>query len=113
MEKAYSFESLNEIAGGDEEFIAVIAKTFLDEIPPDLKALAQAIENNNKPLAYQFAHKMKPNLEMLGLNLTKDVTAIESWTNTTKNKSAAEPHIQKIESILNQVFTELKTDFHL
>jgi len=56
---------------------------------------------------------MKPNLEMLGLNLTKDVTAIESWTNTSKNKSAVEPQIQKIETILNQVFIELKTDFHL
>ena len=96
MSKIYSLESLQEIAGGDEEFMAIIAKTFLDEIPPDLEALIQAIENNNKALAYQFAHKMKPNLEMLGLNLTKEVTAIESWTNTSKNKAAVDAQVQKI-----------------
>lgn len=113
MSKTYSLESLQEIAGGDEEFMAVIAKTFLDEIPPDLDALIQAVDNNNKALAYQFAHKMKPNLEMLGLNLTKDVTAIESWTNTSKNKAAVDSQVQKINTTLKQVFKELKTDFNL
>lgn len=113
MSKIYSLESLQEIAGGDEEFMAIIAKTFLDEIPPDLEALIQAIENNNKALAYQFAHKMKPNLEMLGLNLTKEVTAIESWTNTSKNKAAVDAQVQKINATLKQTFKELKVDFDL
>ncbi len=113
MEKTYSLESLNEIAGGDDEFMAIIAKTFLEEIPPDLTALVQAIENNNKELAYQFAHKMKPNFEMLGLNLAKEVTAIESWTNTSKNKSAVDQHIDKIQNTLGKVFAELKSDFNL
>lgn len=113
MSKTYSLDSLQEIAGGDEEFMAVIAKTFLDEIPPDLDALIQAVDNNNKALAYQFAHKMKPNLEMLGLNLTKDFTAIESWTNTSKNKAAVDSQVQKINTTLKQVFKELKADFNL
>lgn len=113
MSKTYSIESLQEIAGGDEEFMAVIAKTFLDEIPPDLKSMTLAVENNNKPLAYQFAHKMKPNLEMLGLNLTKDITAIESWTNTSRSKSTIQPQVEKINSILEKVFIELKEDFSL
>ncbi|MBA3985601.1 MAG: Hpt domain-containing protein [Flavobacteriales bacterium] len=113
MDKTYSLDSLNEIAGGDDEFMAIIAKTFLEEIPPDLNALIQAIENNNKELAYQFAHKMKPNFEMLGLNLAKEVTAIESWTNTSKNKSAVEPHIDKIKNTLGNVFAELRSDFDL
>lgn len=113
MSKTYSLDSLQEIAGGDEEFMAVIAKTFLDEIPPDLNAMIQAVENNNKALAYQFAHKMKPNLEMLGLNLTKDITSIESWTNTSKSNSAVKSQVEKVESILRQVFIELKEDFNL
>lgn len=113
MSKIYSLESLQEIAGDDEEFMADIAKTFLEEIPPDLHALIQALDNNNKALAYQFAHKMKPNLEMLGLKLTKDVTAIESWTNTSKNKAAVDSQIQKINTTLKQVFKELKADFNL
>lgn len=113
MSKSYSLDSLQEIAGGDEEFMAIIAKTFLDEIPPDLNSMLQAVENNNKPLAYQFAHKMKPNLEMLGLNLTKDITAIESWTNTSRSKSTIQQQVEKVSSILEKVFIELKKDFNL
>ena len=86
MDKHYSRENLNEIAGGDDEFIAIIAKTFLEEIPPDLRSLVVAIENENKELAYQFAHKMKPNLEMFGIPLKKNITAIESWTKSSKSK---------------------------
>ena len=113
MSKKYSKESLSEIAGGDQEFMAIVAKTFLEEIPPDLKAMEEAIENNNRELAYQFAHKMKPNLEMFGLNLGKSITSIESWTRTLKNKSAIQDHLELVVSTVETVFVELKEDFNL
>jgi HPt (histidine-containing phosphotransfer) domain-containing protein len=111
MEKHYSKESLNEIAGGDVEFMAIIAKTFLEEIPPDLMSMEEAIENDNKELAYQFAHKMKPNLEMFGVSLKKDVTAIETWSQTSKSKATIMVHLQSISTTLEEVFKELKADF--
>ncbi len=113
MSKNYSIESLREIAGGDEEFIVIIAKTFLEEIPPDLKAMEEAVINNNRELAYQFAHKMKPNLEMFGLNLGKDITSLESWTNSLKSQASIASNIDNITTKLNAVFDELKEDFNL
>ena len=113
MDKHYSVDSLKEIAGGDIDFMSVVAQTFLDEIPPDLLAMEEAIENDNKELAYQFAHKMKPNLEMFGIPLQKDITAIESWTKTSKNKSVMTAHLSTIVTTLNEVFKELKADFDL
>lgn len=113
MSKKYSIESLSEIAGGDKDFMIIVAKTFLEEIPPDLKAMEEAIENNNRELAYQFAHKMKPNLEMFGLNLGKSITSIESWTKTLKNKSTIQDHRDNVVSTVETVFGELKEDFNL
>lgn len=113
MSKHYSIDSLKEIAGGDEDFMAVVAQTFLEEIPPDLSALVEAIENDNKELAYQFAHKMKPNLEMFGIELQKDITAVESWTKTSKGNGTVTEFIEKINTTLHLVFTELKTDFNI
>ena len=37
MVKKYSTKSLSEIAGGDKDFMLIIAKNFLEKIPPDLK----------------------------------------------------------------------------
>jgi len=113
MSKKYSIDSLKEIAGGDEEFMLIIAKTFLEEIPPDLKAMEEAVVNNNRELAYQFAHKMKPNLEMFGLNLGKDVTALEAWTKTLKSQAAVDANIENISTTIHRVFKELKEDFNL
>ncbi len=113
MDKNYSKENLNEIADGDSDFIVVIAKTFLEEIPPDLKAMEEAIINSNRELAYQFAHKMKPNLEMFGLHLNKDITAIENWTKTLKSQASIESNINNVSNKLNLVFEELKRDFNI
>lgn len=113
MSKIYSTDNLKEIAGDDAEFMAVVAQTFLDEIPPDLEALVMAIENDNKELAYQFAHKMKPNIEMLGIDLLKDITAIESWTKTSKNSGSISQAIMRVNETLHQVFEQLKSDFNI
>tara|TARA_B100000809_G_C15140404_1_gene532969 strand:- start:8867 stop:9208 length:342 start_codon:yes stop_codon:yes gene_type:complete len=112
MNKKYSIESLSEIAGGDKDFMLIVAKTFLEEIPPDLKAMEEAIQNNNRELTYQFAHKMKPNLEMFGLDLGKEITSIETWTKNLKNKSTIEAQLKKVVSTVEIVFDELKEDFN-
>ena len=111
MSAQYSLENVEELAGGDQEFIAVLVQTFLEEIPPDLASLEEAIDNNNKELAYQFAHKMKPNLEMFGVDVLKDITAIESWTRTSKSVANILPNIGKLSMILHAVFSELQSDF--
>ncbi len=113
MSKLYSIDSLNEIAGGDKDFMAVVAQTFLEEIPPDLGSLEEAIANDNKELAYQFAHKMKPNIEMFGIDLLKQITGIESWTKTSKGTDGILPQIELVSTTLHQVFDELKEDFDL
>ena len=113
MIRNYSAESLKVMAGDDQEFMTVVAQTFLDEIPPDLKALGEAIKNNNRELAYQFAHKMKPNLEMFGIDVVSDITTIESWTRTLKNVSSISSNIENVTSTVEKVFEELKMDFNL
>jgi len=57
--------------------------------------MEEAIHNDNKELAYQFAHKMKPNLEMFGIDVSKDITTIEAWTRTSKNKATITANFRK------------------
>ena len=111
MSKNYSIESLEVIADGDKDFMKIVAKAFLEEIPPDLASMEEAIKNNNKELTYQFAHKMKPNLEMFGINVLKDITTIESWTKTFRSTAAINANIETISTTLEKVFEELQEDF--
>jgi HPt (histidine-containing phosphotransfer) domain-containing protein len=91
--------------------MSIVAQTFLEEIPPDLEGLTKAINTNNKELAYQFAHKMKPNFEMLGIAVQKDVKSIESWTKSSRSETKVQENIDTLNRVLSHVFEELKTDF--
>ena len=104
MSRNYSIESLREIASGDEDFMKIVALTFLEEIPPDLSSMEEAISNDNKELAYQFAHKMKPNLEMFGIDVMKDVASIESWTKSNKPSSSIDTNLERVTMIVGKVF---------
>lgn len=113
MTRYYERENLNAIADGDQEFIEVLVQTFLEEIQLDLRSMEEAILNENRDLAYQYAHKMKPNIEMFGIDALKEITAIETWSKTSRTKATILPNLESVLSTLNHVFDELKQDFHL
>lgn len=113
MTRNYAKDYLSEIADGDEDFLEILAQTFLEEIPLDLDALQEAISNDNRKLAYQFAHKMKPNIEMFGIDLLKEITNIENWSKTSKARESIKVSLDHVISILNTVFQELREDYQL
>jgi len=113
MSKNYNLESVREMAGEDEDFVKVIVETFLEEIPADVKLMTEAIENENSAVAYQFAHKMKPNLQLFGLELMDQILVIEAWSKARENSVPAKEAGQKIASKVGLVEQELKKDFEL
>ena len=110
---SYNLESVEEMAGGDEDFLKVVVQTFLEEIPPDLQAMNEAIMENNPGLAYQYAHKMKPNLQMFGLELMSQIRIIEEWSKSGKDFEDVETAAATITGRVRTAIEELKHDFDL
>lgn len=113
MGKIYNLDSVDEMAGGDQEFVKVIVQTFLEEIPPDVRLMSEALDNENPSLAYQYAHKMKPNLEMFGLQLMDKILLIEAWSKGKESAENAKAAGEKISERVTQAEQELKNDFEL
>ena len=111
--KNYNLDDVFEMAGGDTDFVKVIVETFLEEIPPDVDSMSEAIANSNPSLAYQFAHKMKPNLQLFGLNQMDNILMIESWSKGQKNEASAKDAGEKIAAKVRLAESELKKDFDL
>lgn len=110
---SYNLDEVKEMAGGDDDFLLVVVQTFLEEIPPDVAAMNEAIGNNNPSLAYQFAHKMKPNLQLFGLELMEQIRVIEAWSKQGKRKTEVPQAAEKITEKVDVAVSELKTDFDL
>lgn len=113
MPEHYDLYQLEDMSGGDKEFMQTVVETFLTEIPPDLESMQMAIDNDNHRMAYQFAHKMKPNLEMFGIDLIREISAMERWSDTNKPTSAIRPQLDKIVTSVNSAIAEMKKDFKL
>ena len=110
---SYNLDEVREMAGGDEEFMLVVVQTFLEEIPPDVEAMNEAIGNDNASLAYQYAHKMKPNLQLFGLELMDQIRIIEAWSKQGKRKDEVPDAAEKISRKVDVAAEELKQDFNL
>ncbi len=111
MSKTYSLKHVRELSGDDKEFISVLIKTFLEEIPPDLERLVQAVNSDDPKKAYQYAHKMKPNLQLLDIDLLSQIQQIEAWSTNQKSKEQITPIVKTIVTKISNAIEDLKVDF--
>ncbi|MFC5046417.1 Hpt domain-containing protein [Aquimarina hainanensis] len=111
MEKGYSLEKVNELSGGDTEFVSVLVQTFLEEIPQDLDKMVHAVNSDDPPQAYQYAHKMKPNLQLFDIDLLSYIKEVEAWSKTNKTKEEISIVIEHIVATISKAISDLKADF--
>lgn len=110
----YSLDKINEMAEGDQDFVTSVVSVFLEEVPADLEGLENAIGSKDYENIYKLAHKIKPNVDLLGMEHAR-ATALEIETLGKTSGSMGEieekfPHLKK--DVL-QVITELQKDFDL
>ena len=108
----YNLDKINEMAEGDEDFINSVISVFLEEVPQDLEALENALSSSDHEMVYQLAHKIKPNVDLLGMEQTR-AAALE--IETLGKNAASISDIEKVFPVLKkdieQVVSELKKDF--
>lgn len=110
----YNLDKINEMAEGDEDFIVSVISVFLEEVPEDLEGLENAIGNKDHENVYKLAHKIKPNVDILGMEQTRD-RALEIET-LGKNEASMDEIAEKFPMLKKdvlQVVAELKKDFDL
>ncbi len=110
----YSLDKINEMAEGDQDFINSVVSVFLEEVPEDLEALEVALREKNYEQVYKLAHKIKPNVDLLGMEQTRAAALeIETLGKNEANMADIEKIFPALKADIHQVIGELKTDFNL
>lgn len=110
----YSLDKVKEMAEGDEEFITSVISVFLEEVPQDLERLEKALSIRNYEQVYQLAHKIKPNVDLLGMEQTRAAALeIETLGRSEANMSEIQEIFPNLKKDIEQVVSELKKDFNL
>lgn len=110
----YNLDKINEMAEGDEDFIISVISVFLEEVPEDLEKLEKAINSKDYENIYKLAHKIKPNVDILGMEHTRaKALEIETLGKSTGSMEEIEEKFPILKKDVLQVVTELKNDFDL
>lgn len=110
----YSLDRVEAMSEGDEDFVMSIITLFLEEIPSDMVVLGEAIESKNYEQTYQTAHKMKPNLEIMGMDDSRTLAyEIETLGKQEGDFSSIEEKYKVLGTHIEQAVEELRRDFSL
>lgn len=110
----YSLDKINEMAEGDTDFIESVVSVFLEEVPEDLELLGEAISKKDYTETYKLAHKIKPNVDLLGMEQTRAAAyEIESMGKESGDYERITELFDVLKKDIHQVIGELKKDFSL
>jgi hypothetical protein len=110
MIKAYDLATVRELSENDPEFIKAMVDVFIEEIPMDLDQLAVAVVEDNRAMVHEYAHKIKPTVEMFGLGCHYDVLVLEAWGKSDDQMDINE-HFMRVQEELQKAVEQLKADF--
>ena len=110
----YNLAKVYALSDNDPEFVSEIINLFVTEVPSDLEQVKDGIEEKNHKKAYSYAHKIKPSLDLLGLNVAYEETLqIEAWTKTEGKKKEIKEIYKSVARQVEKAVKEIKKDFNL
>lgn len=110
----YNLAKVYALSDNDSEFVNQIVTLFVSEIPDDLIEIKEGIKKKDHKHAYAYAHKVKPSLDLLGLNIAfEEILQIEAWTKAEGEKKEIKETFKSVKNQVEEAVKELKKDFGL
>lgn len=114
VENLYDLNRLEEIAGGNRDFLTALAQIYLDTIPATSTEMVAATKAGEWDKASKLAHKLKSTVNSLNMHLiTKEVQAIEVDAKNRVNTETIKSLALKVDTVIKKVAGQLKADFSL
>ncbi|WP_306352947.1 histidine kinase [Flavobacterium sp. '19STA2R22 D10 B1'] len=110
----YNLSKVYAISDNDQDFAMQIISVFASEVPLDLEEIKEGIKAKDHSLVYSFAHKIKPTLDLLGMDAAfEEIIYIENWTKLKGKKKEIKETYKSLKKHINKALKEVKKDFNL
>ena len=110
----YNLAKVYALSDNDPEFVSQIVSLFVSEVPLDLAQIKHGIKEKDHKLAYSYAHKIKPTLDLLGMNVAfEEILQIEAWTKREGKRKEINDTFDNVESQIEKAVKEVKKDFNI
>ncbi|MEO5775252.1 MAG: histidine kinase [Flavobacterium sp.] len=110
----YNLSKVYALSDNDPEFVMQIITLFVTEVPEDLKQIDLGIKTKDHKLAYSYAHKIKPSLDLMGMTVAfEEILQVEAWTKVEGKRKEIVDTFDSIQSQVEKAVKEIKKDFEL
>jgi HPt (histidine-containing phosphotransfer) domain-containing protein len=107
-DKVYDLIQLDELSGGDQEFIKMMVDTFLEHTPGQLEELIKAHADGDLTKLGAIAHKIKPNIDMFGIKaIMDDIRDLEQLGKEGQNSEELKSKLDNVKAELLIAFEQL------
>jgi HPt (histidine-containing phosphotransfer) domain-containing protein len=110
----YNLSKVYALSDNDPEFVNEILTLFVTEVPDDLAQIKEGIKKKDHKHAYAYAHKIKPTLDLLGMNMAfEEILQVEAWTKVEGKRKDIDHTFDSIKTQIKEAIKEIKKDFDL
>ena len=100
---------LNEIAGGDAEFMIDMIDIFIEQTPVYTEQIIAAIAVKDWKTVGDVAHKIKPTLAFMGVNTAKEqMASIESRARTETDLANIATDFAEVKTVCEMLYSGLE-----
>ncbi len=107
-DSVYDLSQLEELGGGDMDFVNMMVATFLEHTPGQLEEMKKAHASGDWATLGSIAHKIKPNVDMFGINtIVQDIRDLEQMGKAGESGPDMDSKLAKVDQELNKAFVAL------
>ena len=109
--KLYDLTMIREIAHGNNDFIKKMMSLFIDPMPTALTEMNEHIHNSNWVAMGAVAHKIKPSIDTMGIDLLKeDIRSLERNGKDGINIEEIPALMEKVEAVIERINSDIRTE---
>lgn len=113
-QKIYKLDSLKNMIGEDESAIRDFVKMFLELANNTLQGINESLDKKDYQEVGAQAHKLKSSIDLMGIEeLKKEIRIIEKNSKENIDVDSLPSLVEKLNTVLDKVFSQLKADFGL
>ena len=110
----YNLSKVYEISDNDTEFAQQIINLFVEEVPLEMKAIKEVIEEKDYSKTYASSHKIKPTLDLLGMDIAyEENIQIMTWAKAEGKKKEIKEVFKSLRDRVDLAIKEIKKDFKI
>jgi HPt (histidine-containing phosphotransfer) domain-containing protein len=105
----YNLAKVYDISSNDEGFVQEILVLFLKEVPTEIQNIKEGIKEKDFKKTYAAAHKIKPTLDLLGMDLAyEELMLIMNWTKKEGKKKEIKENFKLLKEQIELSSKEIK-----